>query len=613
MSYVSFLKNIPEVLTQPTGIAALASLGIHGAIAFILPLMPVDSSKSAKQTPTNPKPVGLTQLTPAEQSRLPQIPIPQSGSLQAQLPPLPGQIPSLPGQQQLPLNLPNTQSGLPPAPPSGAIMSRTPGSSALSLPPSLQTPNFNVSSSSQRFNRRDLVIDPNFGLNPTASVNISRLPRSSRINNNVAFGSRSFNSRSLGSPSSSRSFVPSNLPEPPVTQPSNFPVAPPPLPPEATTNTTTTDSGVVAQTPQPENQAVTPEQYIAPVGNAPKPTEGNYTVAAQPVTPFQSQAGGINEIAVGTPSSTSTVPGTAPNTPNGGNATTAPGETIKTISMLDAFNQAKKEYPEVQFSGAPIRISIPKSQLERNVEVAVRMDRENKIDSVQLLEDGISISSDHKLAVRERLLQYFKENPAALNGKGKLFTFRISPDGNVSSDNAAGNKPTENKPSDRTLPIQPQNITNENNQPAPVAPQGSNPTIKPFSGLQLNRNKPVTVPQVNTPTETNAPSTGSTTVPTSIDKPSSGVAPVGRNRTTPPKLPNFKPKETSSPLDRVEPAPLVPVKPSQVQSVPTPQVTAKPLVEKLRESQNQSASEGNPQQPSVVQKLRQFKQEQNSN
>ncbi len=618
MSYVSFLKNIPEVLTQPTGIAALASLGIHGAIAFILPLMPVDSSKSAKQTPTNPKPVGLTQLTPAEQSRLPQIPIPQSGSLQAQLPPLPGQIPSLPGQQQLPLNLPNTQSGLPPAPPPGAIMPSTPGSSALSLPPSLQTPNFNVSSlsrnNSQRFNRRDLVIDPNFGLNPTASVNISRLPRSSRINNNVAFGSRSFNSQSsFGSPSSPRSFVPSNLPEPPVTQPSNFPVAPPPLPPEATTNTTTTDSGVVSQNPQPENQAVTPEQYIAPVGNALKPTEGNYTVAAQPVTPFQSQAGGINEIAAGTPSSTSTVPSTAPNTSNGGNATTPTGETIKTISMLDAFTEAKKQYPEVQFSGAPIRISIPKSQLERNVEVAVRMDRENKIDSVQLLEDGISIPSGHKLAVRERLLQYFKENPAALNGKGKLFTFRISPDGNVSSDNAAGNKPTENKPSDRTLTTPSQNtITNENNQPTPVAPQGSNPTIKPFSGLQLNRNKPVTIPQVNTSTETNTPSTGSK-VPTSIDKPSNGVTPVGGNRTTPPKLPNFKPKETSSPLDRVEPAPLVPVKPSQVQSVPTPQVTAKPLVEKLRESQNQSASEANPQQPSVVQKLRQFKQEQNSN
>ncbi|PAX54149.1 hypothetical protein [Brunnivagina elsteri] len=597
MSYVSFLKNIPEVLTQPTGIAALASLSIHGAIAFILPLVPVDSSKSAKQTPTNSKPVGLTQLTPAEQSRLPQIPIPQSGSLQAQLPPLPGQIPSLPGQQQLPLNLPNTQPGLPPAPPPGAIMSAIPGSSALSLPPSLQTLPGN---SSQRFNRRDLVIDPNFGLNPTASVNISRFPRSSRINN-VGLGSRSFGSRSYSSANLPRPFVPSNLPEPPVTQPSNFPVAPPPLPPEATTNTTTPDNEVAAQVPQPENQTVTPDQYIAPVGNAPKPTEGNYTVAAQPVTPFQSQAGGINEIAAGTPSAGSTVPGTAPNAP------TVNGETTKTISMLDAFTEAKKQYPEVQFSGAPIVISIPKSQLERNVEVAVRMDRQNKIDSVQLLEDGISIPSNNKLAVRERLLQYFKENPAALNGKGKLFTFRISPDGNVSSD-----KPTENKPSDRTLPAQPQNTTaNENNQPAPVAPQGSNPTIKPFSGLQLNRNKPVTVPQVNTPTETNTPNTGST-VPTSIDKPSSEVTPVGGNRTTPPKLPNFKPKETSSPLDRVEPAPLLPLKRSGTQSAPTPQITAKPLVEKLRESQNQSTSEANSEQPSVVQKLRQFKQEQDS-
>ncbi|NJR19782.1 MAG: hypothetical protein HC785_31735 [Calothrix sp. CSU_2_0] len=558
--------------------------------------MPVDSSKSAKQTQANLKPVGLTQLTPAEQSRLPQIPIPQSGSLQAQLPPLPGQIPSLPTQQQLPLNLPNTQSGLPPAPPPGAIIN-TPGSSALTLPPSLQTPNFNVSSlpgnSSQRFNRRDLVIDPNFGLNPTASVNISRYPRSSRINNNVALGSPSFNSRSYGSVSTPRSFVPSNLPEPPVTQPSNFPVAPPPLPPEATT-TTTTDNGVATQTPQPENQTpVTPNQYIAPVGNVPQPTEGNYTVAAQPVTPFQPQAGGISEIAAGTATSESTVPNTVPNAPTG------TVEARKTISMLDAFTEAKKQYPEVEFSGAPIRISIPKSQLDRNVEVAVRMDRENKIDSVQLLEDGISIPSNHKLAVRERLLQYFKENPAALNGKGKLFTFRISPDGTVSSD-----KPSENKPSDK--------LTNENNQLTPVAPQGSNPTIKPFSGLQLNRNKPVTIPQVNTPTEINIPRSGST-VPTLLDKPSREASPGSGNRTTPPKLPNFKPQEASSPLDRVQPAPLVPVKPSQTQSTPIPQITAKPLVEKLRESQNQqSASEGNAEQPSVVQKLRQFKQEQDS-
>jgi hypothetical protein len=596
MTYVSFLKNIPEVLTQPTGIAALASLGIHGAIAFLLPLMPVQSSKSAKQTSTNPKPVGLTQLTPTEQNRLPQTPAPLSGSLQAQLPPSPGQIPSLPAPQQLPLNLPNAQQSGLPAPPPGAVMSNTPGSTSLSLPPLPQTPNFNVSSlpknSSLRLNRRDLLIDPNFASNPTASRNISRLPRRSSINNNVALDSRSYSSGSYNSPSSSRPLVPSNLPELPVSQPSNFPVAPPPFTQEATnstsastTTTNTTDSGVAALPPQTENPAnVTPEQYVAPVGNAPKATEGNYTVAAQAVTPFQPQAGGINEIAASTPSSGSKTPSTLPNTPNVGNLPTVTGEARKTISMLDVFTEAKKQYPEIEFSGAPIRITIPKSKLERNVEVAVRMDRGNKIDSVQLLEDGTSIPSAHKLAVRERLLQYFKENPVAANGKGKLFTFRISPDGTVNSD-----KPSQTKPSDRKLPTQTENIpTNENNQPLPVAPQGSNPTIKPFSGLQLNRNKP-TVPQVNTSTETNIP-----------------------NRTTPPKLPNFKPTEASSPLNRVEPAPLVPVKPANEQpKIPT-QSTSTPQVEKLRENQNQPASEGNSEQPGLLQKLRQFKQEQNS-
>ena len=44
MSYVSVLKSIPEILGQPTGIAAIASLGIHGAIALIVPLMPIDSN-----------------------------------------------------------------------------------------------------------------------------------------------------------------------------------------------------------------------------------------------------------------------------------------------------------------------------------------------------------------------------------------------------------------------------------------------------------------------------------------------------------------------------------------------------------------------------------------
>ncbi|WP_448269057.1 hypothetical protein [Nostoc sp. DSM 114159] len=83
MSYVSLLKNIPDILSQPIGIAAIASLGIHGAIAMIVPLMPMESNKP-KET-ASAKPVGLLELSQADQNRLPQS-TPQIG-LQ-QLPPV---------------------------------------------------------------------------------------------------------------------------------------------------------------------------------------------------------------------------------------------------------------------------------------------------------------------------------------------------------------------------------------------------------------------------------------------------------------------------------------------------------------------------------------------
>src|SRR3712207_3295372 len=81
MSYVSLLKNIPEFLSQPTGIAAVASLGIHGAIALLLPIVPVDSKP--KQEASAKRSVGLVELSHAEQSRLPQPGLPQP-SIQTQ-------------------------------------------------------------------------------------------------------------------------------------------------------------------------------------------------------------------------------------------------------------------------------------------------------------------------------------------------------------------------------------------------------------------------------------------------------------------------------------------------------------------------------------------------
>ncbi|MEH2066773.1 MAG: hypothetical protein V7K47_00990 [Nostoc sp.] len=116
MSYVSLLKNIPEIITQPIGIAALASVGIHGAIAMIVPLMPIDSTKPEETASS--KTVGLMELSQADQSRLPQS-TPQVG-LQ-QLPPIaPLSPPNFTAQTILPPlgSPPSSQLVLPPLPPS---------------------------------------------------------------------------------------------------------------------------------------------------------------------------------------------------------------------------------------------------------------------------------------------------------------------------------------------------------------------------------------------------------------------------------------------------------------------------------------------------------------
>ena len=110
MSYVSLLKNIPEILSRPTGIAVIASLGIHGAIALIVPLMPVDSNSS--QPSEVAKSVGILELSQADQARLPENPkIPPETSL----PSLPAEW-SLPPRPPLPppnLDMPRSRPPLP--------------------------------------------------------------------------------------------------------------------------------------------------------------------------------------------------------------------------------------------------------------------------------------------------------------------------------------------------------------------------------------------------------------------------------------------------------------------------------------------------------------------
>ncbi|BAY74780.1 hypothetical protein NIES25_11950 [Nostoc linckia NIES-25] len=159
MSYVSLLKNIPEIITQPIGIAAIASVGIHGAIAMIVPLMPIDSSKP--QETASSKTVGLTELSQADQSRLPQS-TPQSQIGLQQLPPIaPLSAPNFNAQTVLPpLGAPTTsQLVLPPLPPSA-------NSYRVSSVPTRQSlrriPNYNFGFDASKFDSSKYNSTPKF-------------------------------------------------------------------------------------------------------------------------------------------------------------------------------------------------------------------------------------------------------------------------------------------------------------------------------------------------------------------------------------------------------------------------------------------------------------------
>ena len=133
MSYSSLIQVLPEAWRSSTGLAALASVGIHLVLVAVLPYVPFDSQDHLLQ-----QTVGVIALTPEEQSRLPQIDptlatIPSTAaSGQSDLPPLPA-----PGQafqsDILPPLPPPTPSFLPPPPPINAPSYQYPISN--SLPP----------------------------------------------------------------------------------------------------------------------------------------------------------------------------------------------------------------------------------------------------------------------------------------------------------------------------------------------------------------------------------------------------------------------------------------------------------------------------------------------
>ncbi|HEY9836747.1 MAG TPA: hypothetical protein V6D27_07600, partial [Vampirovibrionales bacterium] len=102
MSYSLPKNSLIDFLSQPTVVAVLASVGIHGLVGVSWDRLPFSSGKEPNPWTT----VDLVNLTPEEISRLPDFSSPQatgSGSLNSSSEPLPalpelGPLPPSPGK-----------------------------------------------------------------------------------------------------------------------------------------------------------------------------------------------------------------------------------------------------------------------------------------------------------------------------------------------------------------------------------------------------------------------------------------------------------------------------------------------------------------------------------
>ncbi|BAY44548.1 hypothetical protein SAMD00079811_21480 [Scytonema sp. HK-05] len=384
MSYVSLLKNIPEFLSQPTGIAAIASLGIHSAIAFVLPMVPMDSKP--KQEPSSKSSVGLVELSQAEKSRLPQPGAPQL-SLQPLQPPTPV-LPQVP-----PMNLAN--QSIPPLPPIPA----SPSSTDLILPPLPKTNNVAIASlpksqSLPILSKRDLQPAP-----PLISTKVKPFtPYVEKVK--------------LGEPKpleSSR--IPYNVP--PI-QAANIPqeqelvnnyapVSPEQMP------VASSAEGVAQQTTEPAGVAQN-QQLVTPVVQPPQVGDNSIALRGQ----------NLPQLPQGSNFQAPKLPSLVPQSPS----VTTEQLASKPKTFVERFTEAKNQYPNLESKQPVAAIVNPKTGQEGNVQGDLVVNGEGKVESINF--ENNSVPSELKTEVREYFREYFQNNPAQANGKHKFYPFNIS-------------------------------------------------------------------------------------------------------------------------------------------------------------------------------------------
>ncbi|MEI2580781.1 hypothetical protein [Scytonema sp. PRP1] len=384
MSYVSLLKNIPEFLSQPTGIAAIASLGIHSAIAFVLPMVPMDSKP--KQELSSKSSVGLVELSQAEKSSLPQPGTPQL-SLQPLQPPTPV-LPQVP-----PMNLANQSiPPLPPIPPS-------PSSTDLILPPLPKTNNVAIASlpksqSLPILSKRDLQPAP-----PLISAKVRPFtPYVEKVR--------------LGEPKpleSSR--IPYNVP--PI-QAANIPqeqelvnnyapVSPEQMP------VASSAEGVAQQTTEPVGVAQN-QQLVTPVVQPPQVGDNSIALRGQ----------NLPQLPQGSNFQAPKLPSLVPQSPSVVTEQLA----SKPKTFVERFTEAKNQYPNLETKQPVAAIVNTKAAQEGNVQGDLVVNGQGQVESINF--ENNSVPSDLKTEVREYFREYFQNNPAQANGKPKFYPFNIS-------------------------------------------------------------------------------------------------------------------------------------------------------------------------------------------
>jgi hypothetical protein len=401
MSYVSILKSIPDIISQPTGIAVLASVGIHGVIALFLPWMQLETKPKETKSPKTA--VGLVELNQADQNRLPQtttsgLPKQPGIPLQAKLPqagqiPLQAQVPPFP-------NFGLKSTPLPAQPPTTTSLVEPP------LNPVVLSPNRVSILPLPQQNHLQVAQNQNFQVQPKFDVSQNNATTIPRVNDRKV--SRLQDEINLGKPqplpssvNTSNSQYPTNLPE---LQAANIPTNLPntPAPASISSNNSNTPTGLPNQ------------EFVAPTGTP--QAGGNLAMGGTSLPQWQPQQTTPGKPELSPPPTTS-------------QATTAQ-QIAKINSLNDQLRKVRDQYPNIETKKLISETVNAQRGQEGKIEGGL-VYTDGKVESIEFLDN--SVSSTLKVAAREYFRDYFQKNPVQANGKPQYYPFRLSflPNSNI--------------------------------------------------------------------------------------------------------------------------------------------------------------------------------------